>query len=152
NEPGDYMVAGPNWKGEAPAGIKKVFHSSTQFSAVAYRTQLFNPADMPNVVKVQSGYKVQPLSAYLKQSAPPAAPTINFPKINKELAKTGFFDYLDFQLQFAPPGAEEKDVREKLARLGIGAGKKFDFKALSPEQQKAVVEGMTEGEAKVKEF
>jgi hypothetical protein len=148
----DYMVVGPDWKGETPPGIKKVFHSTTQFSVAGYRTQLFGPADMPNVVKVQSGYKVQPLSAFLKQSAPPAAPTINFPKINKELAKTGFFDYLDFSLQFAPPGPEEKDIREKLARLGIGAGKTFDFKALSPEQKAAVVEGVKAGEEKIKQY
>jgi hypothetical protein len=152
NDAGDYMVAGPDWKGETPAGIKKVFRSTTQFSIAGYRTQLFNPEDMPNVVKVQSGYKVQPLSAYLKQPAPPAAPTINFPKINKELAKTGFFDYLDFSLQFAPPGPEENDIRDKLARLGIGAGKNFNFKALSPEQKAAVIEGVKAGEAKVKAF
>src|SRR5216117_658792 len=66
NEPGDYMVAGPDWKGETPPGIKKVFRSSTQFSAVAYRTQLFNPEDMPNVVQFHAGYKVQPLTTYLK--------------------------------------------------------------------------------------
>ncbi len=42
NEPGDYMVTGPDWNGATPPGIKKVFRSSTQFSAVAYRTQLFN--------------------------------------------------------------------------------------------------------------
>jgi len=129
-----------------------VFHSTTQFSVAGYRTQLFGPEDMPNVVKVQSGYKVQPLSAFLKQPAPPAAPTINFPKINKELAKTGFFDYLDFSLQFAPPGPEEKYIREKLARLGIGAGKTFDFKALSPEQKAAVVEGVKAGEAKIEQY
>jgi len=152
NEAGDYMVAGPDWKGETPPGIKKVFHSSTQFSVAGYRTQLFGPEDMPNVVKVQSGYKVQPLSSFLKQPATPAAPTINFPKINKELAKTGFFDYLDFSLQFAPAGLEEKEIREKLARLGIGAGKTFDFKALSPEQKAAVVEGVKAGEAKIKQY
>jgi hypothetical protein len=151
-EPGDYMVVGPGWKGETPAGIKKVFNSSTQFSAVAYRTQLFNPEDMPNVVKIQSGYKVQPLSAFLKQPAPPAAPAVDFPKINKEMVKTGFFDYLAYSLQFAPPGPEEKEIREKLARLGVEAGKKFDFKSLSPEQQKAVVEGVTAGEEKIKTF
>ena len=32
-----------------------------------------NPADMPNVIKVQSGYKVRPLSQYLNQPAPPAS-------------------------------------------------------------------------------
>jgi hypothetical protein len=32
SEAGDYMVVGPDWKGETPAGIKQVFRSSTQFS------------------------------------------------------------------------------------------------------------------------
>lgn len=114
-----------------------------------YRTQLFNAEDMPNVVKVQAGYKVQPLSAYLHQPAPPASPAIDFPKINNELVKTGFFDYLDFALQFAPAGPEEKEIRAKLARIGIGAGKKFAFKDLPPEQQAAVGLGMKDGEEKV---
>lgn len=151
SDAGDYMVAGPDWKGDTPPGIKKVFNSTTQFSIAIFRTQLFNPADMPNVVKVQSGYKAQPLSAFLKQPAPPAAPAINFPKVNSELVKTNFFDYLDFSLQFAPAGPEEIATREKLARLGIGAGKKFDFNSLSPEQKAAVVEGMKAGEAEVED-
>src|SRR5208337_2776922 len=137
---------------ETPAGIKKVFQSSTQFSLAAYRTQLFHPEDMPNVVKVQAGYKVQPLSAYLKQPAPPPAPAINFPKINAGMMKTGFFDYLDFALQFAPPGPEEKAIRAKLARIGIGAGKTFDFKDLSHEHKAEVGLGMKDGEAKVEQY
>ena len=152
SEAGDYLVVGPDWKGETPAGIKKVFQSSTQFSLAAYRTQLFNPADMPKVVKVQAGYKVRPLSAYLKQPAPPAAPAINFPKIDNEMVKTNFFEYLDFALQFSPAGPEEKDIRAKLARIGIGAGKTFDFKNLSVEHKAEVLLGMKEGETKVEQY
>jgi hypothetical protein len=149
NEAGDYMVVGPDWKGATPQGIEKVFRSSTQFAIAGYRTQLFNAADMPNVVKVQAGYKGQPLSAYLKQPAPPAAPAVNFPKIDKELVKTNFFEYLDFSLQFAPPGPEERDIRAKLARIGVGPGKTFDFKDLSLEHKVEVGLGMKDGEAKV---
>src|SRR3954468_1306160 len=152
SDAGDYLVVGPDWNGETPAGIKKVFRSSTQFSAAAYRTQLFNPADMPNVVKIQAGYKVQPLSAYLKQPAPPSAPTVNFPTINKEMVKTNYFDYLDFALQYAPPGPEEKEIRAKLARIGIGAGKTFDFKDLSPEHKAVVGLGIKDGDAKVEKY
>ncbi len=152
SEAGDFLVAGPDWKGETPASIKKVFHSTTQFSAAVYRTQLFNPQDMPNVAKIQAGYKVQPLSAYLKQPAPPAPPAINFPKIDKDLAKTNFFEYLDFMLQFAPPGPEERAIREKLARIGIGAGKTFDFKSLSIEHKAEVALGMKDGDAKVDQW
>jgi len=143
NDAGDYMVVGPDWKGETPAAIKKVFKSGTQLSLVIYRTQLFKPDDISNVVKVQAGYKVQPLSKYLNQPAPPAAPAINFPRINKELVKTKFFEYLDFALHFAPAGPEEKEIRAKLARIG---------KDLSPEQKAAVGLGMKAGEAKVDQY
>jgi hypothetical protein len=107
---------------------------------------------MPNVVKVQAGYKAEPLSAYLKQPAPPAAPAVNFPKITAAMVKTGFFEYLDFALQFAPPGAEEKAVRAKLAKIGIGAGKTFDFKDLSLEHKAEVALAMKDGEAKVEHY
>jgi hypothetical protein len=148
---GDYMVVGPDWKGETPSGIKKVFRSSTQLSAVVSRTQLASAQDMPNVVKIQSGYKVQSLSAYLHRPAPAAAPTIDFPKIDDQLVKENFFEYLDFALQFAPPGPEEQAIRAKLARIGVGPGKTFNFKDLSLEHKGEVVLGMKDGEKKVAE-
>ncbi|MCI0332136.1 MAG: DUF1214 domain-containing protein, partial [Planctomycetes bacterium] len=126
--------------------------STTQFSVAAYRTQLFNPQDMPNVVKVQSGYKVRPLSAYLKRPAPPPAPAFDFPKIDKELAKTNFFEYLDFALQFAPPEPEEEDIRAKLAKIGVGSEGVFKIADLSSEQKAAIAEGMKSGEEKIKKF
>jgi hypothetical protein len=149
---GDYLVVGPNWQGPIPAGIKKVFQSSTQFSAVAYRTQLFDAEDMPNVVKIQAGYKSQPLSAYLKQPAPAAVPAIEFPKVNAELVKQNFFEYLDFALQFAPAGPEENEIRSKLARIGVGAGKTFDFKDLPVMHKIEIGLGMKDGEEKVEKY
>jgi len=152
SEAGDYMVVGPNWQGATPPGIKKMFHSSTQFSAAAYRTQLFHPADMPNVEKVQAGYKVQPLSAYLKQPAPPSAAAVDFPKANAELVKKNFFEYLDFALQFAPAGPEEKEIRAKLTRIGVGPGKTFDFKDLPLTHKIEIGLGMKDGEEKVEKY
>jgi hypothetical protein len=111
--PGDYMVVGPDWKGAIPAKIKKVFSSSTEFAVAIFRTQLLNAEDMPNVVRVQKGYQARPLSAYLKQPAPLAAPTIDFPKVTDELVKQNFFEYLDFALQFAPAGPEETPIPHK---------------------------------------
>ncbi len=151
SDAGDYLITGPRWKGEAPAGIKKAFQSTTEFSLAIFRTQLFDAKDMPNVEKIQAGYKVQPLSAYLKQPAPPAAPAIDWPVINKDLVKTNFFEYLDLMLQFAPPGPEEEGIRAKLASIGIGPGRKFAFKDLSLEHKAAIGLGMKEGDKKVDE-
>jgi hypothetical protein len=149
---GDYMVVGPEWNGATPPGIKKVFQSSTQFSVAGYRTQLFGAEDMGNVEKVQAGYKGQPLSAYLKQPAPPAAAAVEFPKIDKEMVKTNFFEYLDFALQFAPAAPEEKEIRTKLARIGVGPGKTFHFKDMPITHKLEVGLGMKDGESKIDKF
>ena len=151
NGAGDYLVAGPDWKGETPAGVRQVFRSSTHFSLAVYRTQLIRPDDMANVRKVQAGYTVRPLSAYLKQPAPAAAPAVDFPKIDQALVKTNFFAYLAFALQFAPPGPEEKDIRAKLARIGVVPGAAVTFEGLSPEAKAALAQGMQEGARKVDE-
>jgi hypothetical protein len=153
SEAGDYMVVGPNWTGATPPGIKKVFRSTTQFSLAAYRTQLFNQADLEAMSKVQSGYKAQPLSQFLKQQQqPPPAPAVDFPKIDKELVKTNFFEYLDFALQFAPAQEHEKEIRAQLGRIGVGPGKTFNFKDLSLEDKAETILGMKEGERKIDEY
>ncbi len=151
SEAGDYLIAGPRWKGETPPGIKKVFNSTTDFSLAVFRTQLIDAKDMPNVEAVQAGYKVQPLSAFLNQPAPAAPAAVDWPKFDKELVKTEFFDYLDLALQFAPAGPEEEAIRAKLASIGIGPGKKFAFKDLSLEHKAAILLGMKEGDKKVTE-
>ena len=153
SDAGDYLIAGPSWQGTTPPGIKKVFQSTTQFSFAAIRTQLFNPEDMPNVVKVQAGYKAQPLSAYLKQPTTVAATAaVDFPKVDKELVKKNFFEYLDFSLQFAPPSPDEKEIRAKLARIGVGPGKTFSFKDLPITHKLEIGLGMKDGEEKVDKY
>lgn len=151
SDAGDYMVVGPEWQGETPPGIKKVFRSGTQFSLAAFRTQLFNPDDMPNVIAVQAGYKAQPLSGFLRRPAPPAAPAIAFPPINAELARTNFFEFLDFALQFVPATANEAAIRADLARIGVGPGKSFAFRDLPAAHRQEIVAGLQAGHAKVEQ-
>ena len=152
SEPGSYLVAGPDWKGDTPAGIKKVFTSSTPFALAVIRTQLFNPGDIGNVEKVQAGYKVQPLSAFLRQPAPPPAPKIDFVPATTEGIKKNYYEYLDAALQFVPPSEDDKAIRAKLATIGIGPGKMFDFKDLSAEHKAAVLLGMKEGDDKIEKY
>ncbi len=149
NDAGCYMIAGPGWKGETPAGIKKVFNNETQFGLTIFRTQLFNPADIDNVKKIQAGYKVQPLSAFLGQPAPPAAPAIDWPAFDKEKAKLGFFNYLNFIMQFTPPVPAEAEMRARFAKIGIEPGKPFDLDKLSVAQKAAVLLGMKAGQDKI---
>ncbi|MDR7133889.1 hypothetical protein J2X06_001073 [Lysobacter niastensis] len=144
-EPGNYMIAGPNWKGETPKDIKQVIKAETDFVIGAYRTQLFNPADLDNVKKVQAGYKAQPLSAFLGQPAPPAAPVVEFIQpLTPEEQKTSlkFFDIMNFIMKYTPPNPTETDVLARFAKIGVGPGQTFNADALSPEIKAAIQEGM----------
>lgn len=149
SEPGSYMVVGPHWAGPKPPGIKQIFRSSSEFTLGGFRTQLFNAADMDNVKKIQASYKAQTLSSFLGQPAPPAAPALTFPKFDKDLVRTEFFEYLDFVLQFTPAMPQDLWIREQLARIGVGAGKSFSFRSLSLEDKAEILLGMKEGQSKV---
>ena len=149
NKAGNYMIVGPDWTGEKPAGIDKVFQSLTPFSLAAFRTQLIDPADMPNVEKIQAQYKAEPLSAFLGQPAPVSATDPGFLPATTAGIKANFWTYLGAALEYVPEADEDKDIRTKLASIGIAPGKKFDVQNLSPELQQAMVEAMKAGDKKI---
>lgn len=147
NDGGSFLVAGPGWKGETPSGVKKVIRSETDFIWAAYRTQLFNPDDIDNVKKVQAGYKAEPLSVFLGQTAPAAAPAVDFIKtLTPEEEKTSpeFFNILNFILQYCPTDPSETELMARFAKIGVGAGKTIDFDKLSPEMKAAFEQGMAD--------
>ena len=147
NEAGSFLIAGPGWKGETPKGVKKVIRSETQLVLAGYRTQLFNPGDLGNVKKIQSGYKAQPLSAFLGTAAPKAPPAIDFIKpLTPAEQKTSleFFNILNFTLRFAPTVPSEKVLMARFATIGVGAGKTIDTGKLPPEMKAALEQGMAD--------
>lgn len=155
NEGGSFLIAGPNWKGATPKGVKNVIQSETELALAFYRTQLFNPGDLDNVKKVQAGYRVQTLSQFLGTPAPAAAPKIEFPKpLTPEQQKTSpeFFNILNFVLQFCPTHPSEKALMARFATLGIGSGRTFDAGKLTPEVRKAVEDGMADAWQTLAEF
>ena len=147
NDGGNFLIAGPGWKGSTPEGITKVIRSETELVIAVYRTQLFNPADLDKVKAIQAGYRVQPLSAFLGQSAPEPAPTIDFiePLTRDEITKSPkVFEQLNFILQFCPTHTSEKELMERFAKLNIGAGKTFDWDGFSPDIQSAIGQGIAD--------
>ena len=147
NDGGSFLIAGPNWKGVTPPGIKKVFHSETEFVFAVYRTQLFNPADLDNVKKVQAGYKAEPLSAFLGQAAPAAAPAVDFIKPltpDEEKKSLEFFNILNFVLQFTPTDPSETELMSRFAKIGVGAVETIDIGALPPAIKTAMEQGVAD--------
>jgi hypothetical protein len=135
NDAGHFLIAGPGWNGDRPQGIKRVIPCETELAFIFYRTQLFNPGDIESVKKVQAGYGVQPLSAFLGTPAPRPAPPIDFIKpLSVEVQRTSleFFAELNWVLQFCPTHPSETELMARFASLGIGRDQSFDVDSLSP--------------------
>lgn len=148
NDGGTFMVTGPGWNGATPPGVKAVLPCESQLAYVMFRTQLFNMADLPNVNKIQSEYKARPLSAFLHQSAPPAAPAVNWPKFTDDMTTSpAMFPLVNFLFQFCPPNSSEKELLARFAKLHIGPGQTFDFSKFSPEIQQAINYGIKDSNA-----
>jgi hypothetical protein len=152
NGGGDFLLVGPDWKGEAPSGITKVIPCETEMVNVVGRTQLFDPGDLDNVKAIQAGYQLRPLSAFLDQPAPPPAPELNWvkPVPPAELRTSlDFFNVLSFVLQLAPTHPSEIELRARFAKIGVVPGRNFDAAALSPEIQDALKAGMADGQEEI---
>ena len=165
NDGGAFMIAGPNWDGETPDGIKKVFNSETEFVLAIGRTQLFNEADLDKVKEIQAAYKLEPLSSFLNITPPQSTTEINrnvtFPehlqnksydhtsaiiplssKLEKKSIET--LNILNFLLKFCPTHPSETDLMTRFAKIGVGAGKKIDTTQLSPDVIAAMKAGIND--------
>ena len=108
---------------------------------------------MPNVVKVQSGYKVQPLSAYLKQArAASGAGKSTSPRSTTNWRRPTSVSISTSRLHFAPPGPEEMAIREQAGE--IRHRRRKELRTAEPFAREAgrVAEGMKAGEEKIKQY
>ncbi len=142
---GDYLLAGPDWQGEAPAGIRQVIRCETQFAFVLYRTQLISPDDIDNVRAIQAKFQVAPLSQWAGTPALAAAPVISFPTppgSEEQRNSTRFFEMLAFVLQFCPEHPDDAGIRADLAKIGVVPGAAF-----TPDAglDQAITDGLADG-------
>jgi len=153
NVPGNYLLVGPDWKGEVPKGITKVIPFETDFLFSIHRTQLFNPKDIELLKEIQDAYRVEPLHTYLKTKVPAATEAIDFPKW-KEGAEFNAqsFAYFDFMLRLVNTPKDEQALMQRFAKIGLDGKGTFDIKKFSPEIQKAIEEGAKEGLEAIKAF
>ena len=124
-KPGFYLLVGPNWRGEVPAGINAVFHSPTDLEAVLPRTfQDDTPEDKAEVQSILSQIVVYPLSEFdgkMKTKNWKESPTFPAPAggggETKWVEPEKFFDQLPRTLKEIPPLAGEESLYKMFQSL-----------------------------------
>lgn len=148
--PGFYLLVGPNWRGEVPKGITKVFRSPTNTGLAGPRVfQDDTPQDKRAVRSLLPGIMMYPLAEYdgrMKSTdwanLPKAPPPPTSEHETQWVVPEKFADELPVVLADAPPlPGEEARYAQVLAVL-TAAGK-------DPRIKQAMLEGAQDAEAKL---
>ena len=147
SKPGFYMIVGPNWKGEIPAGINEVLRSSTELVFMVPRIFKDDTAeDTKAVQSVLSQIMLYPLSQFdgkMKTTDWSKLPT--FPKPagpageTKWVVPETYYDQLPGVMKLVPPLPGEEALYGWISSV-------WDAAAKDPATKQALVESFVAGD------
>jgi hypothetical protein len=152
---GTYLMAGPDWNGQVPEGMTKIW-TPTNLAWLITRTLVKGPADVPNVIAVQDKIMVKPLSGFLGNTTTSSPVPVTGTNASKEIpigpqptliAPTGIkiFDEIGAAMEGNPLNPPDPVLVTKLASIGVGPGKVPSTEA-NDTIKTALQVGITEGQ------
>src|SRR5215470_6975540 len=152
----NFLVTPPGWTGSVPNDMQQI-KAPTPYVWIIGRTKTDGPPDYEAVHKIQAGYKITPLSQWGKTAEPPTGkvdPGVDMKTPPKTQVDTmpadKFFAYAADLLKVNPPHITDEPIVARMKRIGIEAGKPFDFAKLDLVVQKALTSAPKDAQALMK--
>jgi hypothetical protein len=162
---GTYLVAGPDWNGQVPEGMTKIW-SPTNLAWLINRILVKGPSDVANVNAIQDKIIVKPLSAFQGKATPPqqqpattgtaanasSSKQVPIKALPALIAPTGIkiYDEISQAMIGNPLNPPDPVLVTKLASIGIGPGKTPSTEA-NDTIKTALQTGITEGQKMIDE-
>ena len=158
---GTYLIAGPDWKGQVPQGMTKIW-SPTNLAWLINHILVKDPSDLANVHAIQDKIIVKPLSVFQGKTVAantqqPSTSTANASSSSSKqvpigpqpylIAPTGIkiYDEIGKAMIGNPLNPPDPALVTKLASIGIGPGKTPSTEA-NDTIKAALQTGITEGQ------
>ena len=132
-----FVITGPGWSGTIPAGMTELKSPTAIVWLLGRIYCTGTPEDYAAVHALQDQFKLQPLSTWGKDYAPPPGkvdPAIDMKtpvrdQVNN-LSTKEYFTLLADLMKRNPPAPADAPALERFKAIGLEAGKDFDGKAL----------------------
>lgn len=154
-EAGHFAITGPGWRGELPQGLQRI-EAPTHMVWIIGRTQTHGPADYEAVHAIQDGFRLTPLSSFGKPYEAPTAtvdPTLDTQTAPidrlKQMSSAAFFDRLAALMKSNPAPTSDADVLERLAKIGLVPGERWDATKLDPDFARGLAQALPTALAKL---
>jgi hypothetical protein len=133
-----YLITGPGWSGTVPSGMSQLKSPTAIVWLLGRIYCTGTPEDYAAVHALQDQFKLQPLSSWGKDYAPPPGtvdPSIDMKtavrdQVNR-LSATEYFTLLAELLKRNPPAPADAPALKQFERIGLVAGQNFDAKVLN---------------------
>lgn len=128
----DFLIVGPNWKGETPAGMSLI-KAPTDMAWMLGRIQVNSPEDGATIVKsIQDSMDLVPLSAFGKKDFVQPNGVVKKEhqgivpvKAIRDLDVNTYFNKLSELMAENPPPTADADMLKRMAKIGLVPGQPF---------------------------
>jgi hypothetical protein len=141
----DFAIVGPKWKGEMPKHAEEI-RAPTDMVWIIGRIQTNGKADYAAVNKIQDQIKLTAPRGH-KPAAAPASVDLKTPpleQVTKMDAKT-YFSRVAMLLPNNPPAKEDGAMVDRMKKLGIVPGQRFDTSKLDAASAQGIEAGAKSG-------
>ena len=137
SQAGNYLLALPNWQGEVPNDVHDILaRSPTPVVFILGRTGVNNKteADLDQAHKVQSGYRLTPLSRWVDPNLPPETPPKAIIPVGLDYSDpTGAWLTMNRSMtQNSPiglPGVNQEGLIDLFATIGVGPNQEVELES-----------------------
>ena len=146
---GRYLIAGPDWQGEVPAGFSAVIRSPSRLVFLLGRTEVKGETDQKAAAQVMTGYALLPLSKVTGAVPAQVLPSLQLPAYvdTKQGPAQVLFSTFNALAPLHQWTASEQAKLARFAAIGIKPGTPFEPPAALSE---AIAEGAEAGREQVR--
>ncbi|OWT74988.1 MULTISPECIES: DUF1254 domain-containing protein [unclassified Achromobacter] len=151
-----YAIVAPDWRGKLPRGVE-LLRAPTSSGWLQVRIALDGAGDLAAAQAFQAGLNAMPFSNWRKKGATPQPGKYDVALLRRppdeQVAGMSPEDYFATFAELAgryAPHDNDTPILQRLRRIGIEPGSRFEFKRLPAVLQTAIEQGVQAGQAQVR--
>ena len=149
-QPGVYVITGPDFAGKVPGEMVQV-KSRTRQGVLALRVFVNGTADLAKAREAQNGFQAMPLSAYLRYGLaykPPAERAMIPAYQGSAPQEIRYFDELGYRMHVELPVATDSDneLAAGFHQIGLSVSKGFEWQGLDDATKRGLTRAAKTGE------
>ena len=140
---GSVLASAPVPVHDVPLEIDGIVHGESGFVALLTETRWRDPYALPGARPIQPEFVLEPVSTHRGRPAPESARAIDWWPLHAGIETTDdFWRCVNFVLTLIRPNPQDESVLDRIAEIGVDAGRRWDESMFSDEVAVAIRAGM----------